>query len=269
MASLDKKVLTRVDEVFIGAVGASKAACTDYGSCRAFTMTTSVEENTATDASSNDAVCAVAFSGQTGTASFIFEDISKENLAACLGGTVSGSDVYFAPSSTPTYRTAYVTGYEMDGDPADVHLFKFYIKPGTTINLNKEQQLLEVEATLMVNSDGKMWEITNETIDTTPPTVTTSPVDGATGVATSANVVWTFSEAIRSDDITARNFFVMQADGTAVPGTLTYDAAVTGITFDPTSALSGATAHIAVCSYARDVAGNQLAAKSVTNFTTA
>jgi hypothetical protein len=108
-------------------------------------------------------------------------------------------------------------------------------------------------------------------MDTTPPTVTVSPADAATAVATSANVVWTFSEAIDSGKVTAANFFLMKAaDGTLVPGTLTPDSTGKIVTLDPTAALTAATAYIAVATAnICDLTGNKLAANSITNFTTA
>jgi phi13 family phage major tail protein len=107
-------------------------------------------------------------------------------------------------------------------------------------------------------------------LDTTPPTVTVSPVDAATGVAVTANVVWTFNEAIQASCINSGNFMVMKADGTAVAGTLSYNAAQTVVTFDPTSNLSSASDYIAIATKGvKDLAGNTLAAASVSNFTTA
>jgi hypothetical protein len=267
MASLNAKVLTRVEEVFFGAVGAAKAACTDMGSCRTFTYNTSVTENTATDASKNDAVVKVKFSEQQGNATFVFEDITKENLAMSLGGVVSGSSVVFSPTGTPTYRCAYVTGAELDGAASQVKLHKFYIKPGTTRNFNKEQQLLEVEATLCIDDNGDM--VTEEPVsaDTTPPTFTCVPADAATGVAVGASVVVTASEAIRSGDVNASNFFIIKSDGTAVAATISFDG-TTGVTIDPDSNLSAATPYIAVVNAGvRDLAGNK-GARAVFNFTT-
>jgi hypothetical protein len=108
------------------------------------------------------------------------------------------------------------------------------------------------------------------TSDTTAPTVTISPVDGATGVNVTANIVWTFSEAIKSGLITYGNFLLTKADGTAVAGVLTYNAGQTEITFNPTSSLDGASVYIAIASKnIEDVNGNALASNSVVNFTTA
>ncbi|MFC5773690.1 MULTISPECIES: phage tail tube protein [Ectobacillus] len=105
--------------------------------------------------------------------------------------------------------------------------------------------------------------------DGTPPTVTTNPIDGATGFAVGSNIVWTFSEAIQSSLVTDANFFVTKADGTPVAGTLALSAGNTVVTFDPTANLTAATDYIAVATRnVKDVAGNALAANSITNFRT-
>jgi len=106
--------------------------------------------------------------------------------------------------------------------------------------------------------------------DTTAPTVTCVPADAATGVATSVNVVWTFSEAINPAKMIGTNFFLMGADGTPVAGALSIGTNDTVVTFNPTDALSGATGYLAIVTTAvTDVSGNALAATNVTNFTTA
>ncbi|GAB6170939.1 Ig-like domain-containing protein [Paradesulfitobacterium aromaticivorans] len=107
--------------------------------------------------------------------------------------------------------------------------------------------------------------------DTTPPTVTTSPLDGVTAVAVSANMIWTFSEAIDPVGVTAANFFLLKAtDGTLVAGALTLDGTNKIVTLNPTADLTALTAYIAVCTTnVTDVAGNHLAATNITNFQTA
>jgi hypothetical protein len=107
--------------------------------------------------------------------------------------------------------------------------------------------------------------------DTTPPTVTVSPTDGATGVAVSANIVWTFNEAIRSSSVDPSNFMVLKAsDGSTVAGTLTINAGKTVVTFDPATNMTAATDYIAICTTGiKDISGNALAANSTINFTTA
>lgn len=110
----------------------------------------------------------------------------------------------------------------------------------------------------------------NAVVDTTPPTVTVSPLDAATGVSVSTNVIWTFSEPIRETDVTDANFFVTDNSGGEVTGTLSLSADKTVVTFNPTADLAALTAYTAVATKnIKDLAGNALAANSVTNFTTA
>jgi len=123
-----------------------------------------------------------------------------------------------------------------------------------------------------VASIGANWFNSVEgTIDTTPPTVTVVPANNATNVAVGASVNWTFSEAILSSLVTDSNFFLIKdSDGSAVAGTLSINTARTVVTFTPGANLSAATAYRAICTKdICDLAGNRLAANSVTKFTTA
>jgi len=108
------------------------------------------------------------------------------------------------------------------------------------------------------------------TADTTPPTVTVVPANNATNVAVGSAVNWTFSEAILASLVTDSNFFVVKdSDGSAVAGTLSINTARTVVTFTPGANLSAATAYRAICTKdVCDLAGNRLAANSVTKFTT-
>jgi len=49
----------------------------------------------------------------------------------------------------------------------------------------------------------------NSTIDLNAPTVTTVPLDAATGVSATANVVFTFEKAIQPSCVTTANLFLM------------------------------------------------------------
>lgn len=110
----------------------------------------------------------------------------------------------------------------------------------------------------------------NPNADTTVPTVTVLPVDGATAVDVTSSIVWTFSEAIRESDVTEANFLVFDEIGSAITGVLSLSADKKIVTFDPTADLAALTAYTAVATKnIRDLAGNTLAANSVTNFTTA
>lgn len=108
------------------------------------------------------------------------------------------------------------------------------------------------------------------TSDAVAPTVTVSPIDEATAVIVSANVVWTFDEAIRLNDVNGANFFVTDDTGTEVAGALSLSVSNTVVTFDPTANLAALTAYTAIATKnVKDIAGNALASNSVTNFTTA
>jgi hypothetical protein len=106
-----------------------------------------------------------------------------------------------------------------------------------------------------------------DAIDTTAPTVTsTSPVDGATGVAVNANITATFSETMDSATITGTTFTLKQGT-TAVTGTVTYSG--TTATFNPASDLSNSTTYTAtITTGAKDEAGNPSAADETWTFTT-
>jgi len=106
--------------------------------------------------------------------------------------------------------------------------------------------------------------------DITAPTATILPLDGAIDVAITANVVWTFSEAIYASDVGSSNFFLIKAsDGTLVAADLSINGLHTIVTLNPTGSLGNSTAYIAVAtSNVKDLAGNHLAQNKVTDFTT-
>jgi hypothetical protein len=101
--------------------------------------------------------------------------------------------------------------------------------------------------------------------DTTPPTVTSrTPASGATGVATTATVTATFSEAVQAGSVAMS----LTGPGGAVPGSTAYDATAQRATFTPSAALANSTQYTATVSGARDAAGNQITSTSW-SFTTA
>jgi phi13 family phage major tail protein len=105
--------------------------------------------------------------------------------------------------------------------------------------------------------------------DTTPPTVSVVPANGASGVAVDANIVWTFSEAINPGCMTSDNFYLIKAsDGSLVAGALSIGTNDTVVTFNPTSNLTAEADYTSVCGTGvTDVAGNKLAAPKVAGFT--
>lgn len=102
--------------------------------------------------------------------------------------------------------------------------------------------------------------------DTTPPTVSSvSPANNATGVATSAVVVWTLDKNLNGNSVNLKNVLLF-ADPTGSPtgdqvaGTvaLVNAGASTTVTFTPSAPLAGGTLYLAVLSGVEDLAGNAL-----------
>ncbi len=101
--------------------------------------------------------------------------------------------------------------------------------------------------------------------DILAPTVTgTSPIDGATGVATTASVSVTFSEEMNTTS-TEGAFSISPS----VSGTFGWNSGSTVLTFTPSDNLADATTYtVTVDTGAQDVAGNSLASTTSFNFTT-
>jgi uncharacterized protein DUF4082/Big-like domain-containing protein/G8 domain-containing protein len=110
--------------------------------------------------------------------------------------------------------------------------------------------------------------------DTTPPTVTsTTPVGGATGVATSTTVRATFSEAMTAASISATTFQLRNPANAVVTATVSYNATTNVATLTPSQLLAASTTYTATITGGgtgvKDAAGNALASNFVWSFTTA
>jgi phi13 family phage major tail protein len=106
--------------------------------------------------------------------------------------------------------------------------------------------------------------------DAVAPTVAVVPLDEAIDVAASTDVVWTFSEAIKASTINGANFMLLDSDLAPVAGTLDYNVGATIVTFTPTAPLTAAQTYTAIVTTGvKDLAGNALAAPSITTFTIA
>lgn len=117
--------------------------------------------------------------------------------------------------------------------------------------------------------DAWYTKVYEKVTDKIPPTVTVSPVDATTGFAVDSDIVWTFSEAINSNDVIASNFLVIDTKGTEVDGVLTISEDKKVVTFNPKVSLTATTAYTAIAlKNISDLAGNTLVANSITNFTT-
>src|SRR5215212_8435220 len=113
------------------------------------------------------------------------------------------------------------------------------------------------------------------TADTTAPTVSTvAPASGATGVATTANVEATFSEAMDASTISGSTFTLTKQGSTQpVAAQVSYDVATKKATLNPTADLEAGTTYTASirggASGVKDLAGNPLGADKAWSFTTA
>ena len=82
--------------------------------------------------------------------------------------------------------------------------------------------------------------------DTTPPTISArSPANGASGVATGADVTATFSEPMDPSTINGTNVELRDPSNALVPATVTYNAAQRRATLDPNGALQSSTTYTA------------------------
>ena len=117
------------------------------------------------------------------------------------------------------------------------------------------------------------WTFTTAAADTTAPTVTNrTPASGATGVAPTATVTATFSEAMSAATITPTTFELRDAANALVPATVSYNAGANTATLTPSSTLVASTLYTATvkggASGVKDAAGNALVADAIWSFTT-
>lgn len=120
------------------------------------------------------------------------------------------------------------------------------------------------------NFDGSTWfGAVQVPVKGTPAafTLTASPVDGATGVAVTADVVLTFSNALAGN--VENGILLVRAD-TAAPVAVakSIDAARKVVTLNPSSNLTAAKQYLVMLSGIRDIYGQALA-DTVVDFTTA
>jgi len=114
-----------------------------------------------------------------------------------------------------------------------------------------------------------IWSFT--TRDDIPPTVSsTVPANGATNATATAPITITFSEPMDATTITSSTITLrVTSSGTAVAGTVAYNAATRVATFTPTSTLSAPVSYTAtVSSTVKDVAGNAMGTDYTFSFTT-
>ena len=194
------------------------------------------------------------------------------NAGVC---TSSGGAIYekSTPLNAINFATATKTPRIVDADQY-VHNVT-----STKQNLNNETRGTGNSGVLLladVNATSRYWNFYEPFSggggggDTTAPTVTaTSPAANASGVAVSANVTGTFSEAMDPSTITSTTF-TLKEGATTVPAAVSYDSSNRVATLNPATDLKASTTYTATISVGvEDAAGNALASTKTWNFTTA
>jgi len=105
------------------------------------------------------------------------------------------------------------------------------------------------------------------TVDLIAPTVTTVPIDAATGILGTADILATFDKAINTSTITPSNIFVMKADGTAIATTLSIGTNNTVVTIHPITTLTTGAYIIVITTNVKAASGVAIASNYVVNFT--
>jgi len=270
-------VISRIGKVAIGPAMATEANCIDVGSTRdASIKPNKGERSVATAAKFNDAEMEVAYFGPTAEGTMTLEEITSANAILAMGLTDTAGALQFRTDGVDAvYKAIYVHGFKIDGVPKTLHIPRCEIATDTDMKAGgKEQQLLAVTFTAKQDPSLEfLFEWVADTLDVTAPTVASVvPAAGATAVSKAATtlVVVTFSEAVRSEDITPQSFMVINAAGVVVAGTRVVAADNLSATFTPSAAYAATSVHhVVVAAGIRDVAGNKLAATSSTIFTTA
>jgi len=162
-----------------------------------------------------------------------------------------------------------------DRDPTDAGEWKLIEKEVFRVHIDKvavnydgDDTMIEVSCTVL---DTEVVEKVTPSTDSTAPTVTVLPIDGATDQIATVNVVWTFSEAINENYVNSDTFTIVKdSDGVTHSGTLTYDPTLFTVTFAHTGAFSAGSKYYAIVGRGiRDVAGNKLASAFISDFTIA
>ena len=130
-----------------------------------------------------------------------------------------------------------------------------------------------VDAAGSTSAQSAAVPVTTPAGDTTGPTVvSTTPTDGATGVAVTTNATATFSEALAPATVTGQTVTLKDAAGSAVPASVSYDAASTTATLNPDADLAQGTTYTATVTGGAggvtDTAGNPVGADTTWSFST-
>ncbi len=183
-----------------------------------------------------------------------------------LGSAVAGTVGYDAASRTATFAPS---------TPATLAAGSLFTVTINTSVTDVAGNALAGNTAAFPSAGAQVWTFTTgATGDSTAPTITAlSPPNLGAGICLTKTVTATFSEPMDASTLTATNFTV--ADGAAaVAGSVSYNPASQVATFTPTAAAGFAASRTFTVTIAsgntgvKDLAGNALAANSVSTFTT-
>ncbi|WP_157119428.1 DUF4082 domain-containing protein, partial [Azohydromonas lata] len=233
--------------------------------------------------------------GNTGTHIGNLWSLGGARLATATFGneTASGwQEVQFATPVQVTANTVYVASYYAPNghyagdnnffantgvDKAPVHLLQNGVSGGNGVYAYGSSSSFPSQTWMASNYWVDVaFTPANAGPDTTPPTVTaTAPANSATGVATTASVTATFSEALDATTVSAGTFELRDANGVLVPAAVSYNAASRTATLAPNATLAASSSYTATVKggaadpRVKDVAGNALATSLAWTFATA
>jgi len=223
-------------------------------------------------------------------------DLTVDELATIMGQTMAAGVRTPAPTDTRPYFAVSFKAKKRNGSYKYYKILKVMFsepdeefatkegpaKPQTDkisglgiqrLSDGLRKRIADEDSASYVASTGTGWFTTGDiSPDTTPPTVTVTPIDTATEQVVTVNIVWTFDEAILASQVTNDPdetnpyFTVMKSDGTIVAGALSIGTSDTVVTFNPTDSLTNSADYISFAKSVKDKSGNVLAAPCVANF---
>ena len=187
------------------------------------------------------------------------------------------NEVATLEGDSPTFPYFKIYGKSLGDEGDDVHIKIFKAKlTSSPKGAFKRGEFFMLEAEFQgVKVGGKAYEmVANETATDLPDaagspaafTLSSSPADAAMGVLVGANIVLTFSNALKNG--AEDNIALLSAAGVPVTHVMTIDAARKVVTLNPSSNLSGSTDYLVVVPNVEDIYGQALTT-TVINFTTA
>ena len=224
------------------------------------------------DSSNNLLYQTAEFSVTGGVKEYVFASIPSENVTL-----VAGNSYYVSIIGNPTTGTNIAIeaseSFTNLGVATNVSTTSLSISAGNTYPVFPEPRTNNISwyraVSLVVRGD---------TLDSTPPTITFNPINGATGVTANSNITITFDEAVRNTDdsvITDTNVdgLITLKDTNSSGTNISFDATIDGdkkiITINPSSDFSSEQViYVAIGSTVEDSSDNAITAANAT-FTSA